>query len=134
VLDHVGSPLGIGPYAGKREEVFKDWREKIERLALLPNVAVKLSGQAMRVSGFSFQMQPVPPSSEMLARAWKPYFDVCIEAFGCERSMFASNFPVDKGGCSYPVLWNAYKRFSAGYSEDERSAMFYRNAASVYQL
>ena len=58
----------------------------------------------------------------------------CIAAFGSQRSMFESNFPVDKGTCSYPVLWNAFKRLAAGYSPDEKSALFNGAAKKVYRL
>jgi hypothetical protein len=39
----------------------------------------------------------------------------CIAAFGPNRAMFESNFPVDKGSCGYAALWNAFKRIAAGY-------------------
>ena len=48
--------------------------------------------------------------------------------------MFESNFPVDKRSISYPVLWNALKKIAAGFSEDEKQAMFYGTAARVYRL
>ncbi|HEY4043244.1 MAG TPA: amidohydrolase family protein [Rhodopila sp.] len=48
--------------------------------------------------------------------------------------MFESNFPVDKGMCSYPVLWNAFKRLAAGYSADERATLFHRTAQRFYRL
>jgi len=116
VLDHVGGPIGIGPYEGRRQQAFAEWAPKIRELARCPNVVVKLGGLAMHLSGFDFPARPKPPSSTELAEAWKPYIDVCIEAFGPDRSMFESNFPVDKGMCSYPVLWNAFKRLAAGCS------------------
>ena len=69
-----------------------------------------------------FRQKPEPPSSQDLANAWRPYIETCIAAFGPQRSMFESNFPVDKGSCSYQVLWNAFKRIAAGYSADEKTA------------
>jgi predicted TIM-barrel fold metal-dependent hydrolase len=48
-----------------------------------------------------------------MANAWQPYVEACIENFGANRCMFESNFPVDKGACSYPVLFNAFKRLAA---------------------
>jgi predicted TIM-barrel fold metal-dependent hydrolase len=77
---------------------------------------------------------PRPPSSEQLAAAWRPHIETCIEAFGAERSMFESNFPVDKGACSYGVLWNAFKRIAAQYSADEKAALFSGAAARVYRM
>ena len=54
VLDHVGGPLGVAPYAGKRHETFADWRAAMQRLAACPNVSVKLGGLAMLTTGFAF--------------------------------------------------------------------------------
>jgi predicted TIM-barrel fold metal-dependent hydrolase len=88
----------------------------------------------MGISGWDFHLQPIPPSSGELANAWRPYMETCIEAFGVKRCMFESNFPVDKGMCSYPVLWNAYKRLTAGASVDERATLFHDTAARFYRL
>jgi L-fuconolactonase len=48
--------------------------------------------------------------------------------------MFESNFPVDKGMCSYPVVWNAFKRLAAGCSDQEKAALFHGTAARFYRL
>jgi predicted TIM-barrel fold metal-dependent hydrolase len=69
-----------------------------------------------------------------LAEEWKPYLETCIEAFGADRGMFESNFPVDILSCSYATLWNAFKRVSAGYSDEERTALFSGTAIRVYRL
>jgi predicted TIM-barrel fold metal-dependent hydrolase len=69
VLDHVGGPLGIGPYVGRRDVVFADWRERIHRVARCQNVRVKLGGLGMPTPGFDFHDRPTPPDSETLARA-----------------------------------------------------------------
>ena len=103
-------PLAIGPYAGKREEAFTEWRDRIREVASLPNTYVKLGGLGMKLIGFTFFDNDQPPSSQDLEKAWRPYIETCIAAFGPQRSMFESNFPVDKGTCSYQVLWNAFKR------------------------
>jgi len=134
VIDHFGGPLGIGPYRGKRDEVFHAWRGDILELSDCPNVHMKLGGYAMGISGWDFHLQPHPPSSGELADAWRPYMETSIEAFGAKRCMFESNFPVDKGMCSYPVLWNAYKRLTAGASVEERVALFHDTASRVYRL
>jgi hypothetical protein len=97
-------------------------------------VVVKLGGLAMRVGGFGFDREPLPPTSERLAAAWRPIVETCIEAFGAARCMFESNFPVDKGMCSYPVLWNAFKRLAAGCSAAEKAALFAGTAARIYRL
>ncbi len=134
VLDHVGGPLGIGQYAGKRAEVFAEWQSAIRELASCPNVFVKLGGLGMRINGFGFETAVDPPSSETLAAAWKPYIATCIEAFGAERCMFESNFPVDKGSYSYVACWNAFKRLAADASAAEKTALFSGTAARFYRL
>ena len=134
VLDHVGGPLGLGGYAGRRDEVFAQWRAGIGRLAACPNVTIKLGGMGMRLFGFGFHEAPEPPSSAALAEAWRPYVHECIEAFGAQRCMFESNFPVDQLSCDYVVLWNAFKRLAAGCSPAEKAALFAGTAARVYRI
>ena len=134
VVDHVGGPLGIGPFAGQQAEVFPEWKRRMMELAALPNVVVKLGGLTMYVTGFDFHRRPKPPGSEELAKTWRPYIETCVEAFGAERCMFESNFPVDKGMCSYPVLWNALKRLAAGAGAAEKRALFAGTAMRIYHL
>lgn len=134
ILDHVGGPLGIGPFKGRREEVFSDWSAMIRQVAACSNVHIKLSGLGMHIAGFDFHRRALPPSSQELADAWQPYISICIEVFGPKRCMFASNFPVDKGATSYAVLWNAYKRLAAEYTAEEKQWLFCRTAAEAYSL
>jgi len=134
VLDHCGGPLGIGPFAGRRNEVFADWRKRIQALAKFQNIRLKLGGLAMPRIGFGFEQAERPTDSATLARAWAPWFDTCIEAFGVQRCMFESNFPVDKVGCSYAVVWNSFKRVAQGCSAGEREALFSRTAAITYGI
>ena len=134
ILDHVGTPLGLASYEGRREERFGVWLANIKKLAELPHVNVKLGGLAMAFCNFpSFLSEPPAPSTQ-LAAEWKPYIEACIEAFGVERCMFESNFPVDLGSCSYPVLWNAFKVIAKAYSADEKAALFSGAARRVYRL
>jgi predicted TIM-barrel fold metal-dependent hydrolase len=134
VLNHVGGAIGIGPFAGQREQVFAEWRNSIRELAQCPNVVVKLGGLGMRLFGFDVHRGELPPSSQQLADAWRPYIETCIEAFGPSRAMFESNFPVDKGSCSYQALWNAFKRIAAGASAGDKQALFNGTATRVYRL
>ena len=134
VLNHVGGPIGIGAYAGKRDEVFAGWAKSIKALAACPNACVKLGGLGMRMGGFGFHEQPEPPSSEALAAAWRPYVETCIAAFGASRCMFESNFPVDKGSYGYPVFWNACKLLAKGASKTEKADLFAGTAARFYRL
>jgi predicted TIM-barrel fold metal-dependent hydrolase len=134
VLNHVGGPIGIGAYAGRRNEVFAAWAASIKALAACPNACVKLGGLGMRMGGFGFHEQPEPPSSEALAAAWRPYVETCIAAFGASRCMFESNFPVDKGSYGYPVFWNACKLLAKGASKTEKTDLFAGTAARFYGL
>src|SRR3954468_3238285 len=134
VLDHCGGPVGIGRFAGKREETFSSWKTSIQEIAKCPNVSVKLGGLAMCLLGYDFHLRPKPPSSEEAAAAWRPYIETCIEAFGPNRCMFESNFPPDKGQCSYQVIFNAFKRLAAQYSEAEKTALFSKTATEFYEL
>jgi L-fuconolactonase len=134
ILDHAGSPMGLASYAGKRDERFPIWRDSIRALSKCANVAVKLGGLGMPLCGFKSFMSASPATSEQLAAEWKPYIETCIEAFGANRCMFESNFPVDSGSCTYPVLWNAFKRLAAGASKEEKSALFSGTATKVYRL
>ncbi|MDP6805312.1 MAG: amidohydrolase family protein [Rhodospirillales bacterium] len=134
VLDHFGGPLGIGPYAGQRAEIFEQWRIDIEALARCPNVVAKLGGINMPINGFDWHDGARPPSSEELAAATAPYYEHCIEHFGVDRCMFESNFPVDKISCSYTVLWNAFKRIAAGLSDADKAKLFHDTASRVYRL
>jgi predicted TIM-barrel fold metal-dependent hydrolase len=134
VLDHIGGPLGIGPYAGKRDEVFASWRKNMIELAGCANVVVKLGGLTMTMSGFGWHKRDAPPGSIELAEAMGPYYRSCIECFGVERCMFESNFPVDRASCNYTIQWNAFKRLTQDYSQAERSALFHDTAARIYRL
>ena len=134
ILDHVGTPLGLAGYQGKREERFPIWRDNIRKLAALPNVSVKLGGLAMAFCNFPSFLQSPPASSTQLAGQWKPYVETCIELFGVNRCMFESNFPVDMGSCTYPVLWNAFKVLAKHCSAGEKTALFSGTAQRVYRL
>lgn len=134
VVNHCGGIAGIGPYAGKHDEVFSAWAANLKELANCPNVMVKLGGMGMGLSGFGFEKQVCAPTSLELASVWRPWMETIIEAFGPRRCMFESNFPMDKGSYSYGVGWNTMKRLAAGYSAAEKHDLFWRSAARFYRL
>jgi L-fuconolactonase len=134
IVGHVGGPLGYGPYAGKRDEVFATWKGAITELARCPNVVMKLGGMMMRLAAYDYGVRPAPPSSAELASLWGPYIETCIEQFGAGRCMFESNFPVEKMGIGYAALWNAFKRIAGGASADEKLALFSGTARRAYRL
>ena len=134
ILDHFGTPLGVGPYKDKRQEIFDQWKIDIAELSKCENVVAKLGGLAMPDNGFGWHTRETPPSSDEFVEAQKPYYDHTIACFGPERCMFESNFPVDKLSLSYQVLWNAFKKIVADFSEDEKEALFRGTATRVYRL
>lgn len=134
VLDHCGTPLGMASYHGKLHERFDTWRNAIRELAACPNVTVKLGGLAMSFAGMPDHGPAAGLGSEVLAAMWRPYIETCIEAFGADRAMFESNYPVDKWGASYPVLWNAFKRLTLGASASEKRALYAGTAARFYAM
>ena len=134
VLDHFGGPLGIGPYAGKRAEIFQEWKSAIRSVADCPNVVAKLGGLVMPLNGFGLHKRAAPVTSSELSDLTREWYLHTIDVFGPARCMFESNFPVDKVSCSYRVLWNSFKRIAAAFSPAEKAAMFSGTATRVYRL
>ncbi len=134
IMGHCGGPLGYGPYAGKRDEVFADWKKLVIELAKCQNVTMKLGGMMMRLAATDYMAEERPPSSAELAALWRPYVETCIELFGPNRCMAESNFPVEKMGIGYAALWNALKRIASGASAAEKEAIFSGTARRVYRL
>lgn len=134
MLDHYGTPIGVGPYKGREDDRFRDWRRDMAELAQCPNVHVKLGGLGMIITGAEWHERATPPGSLELAESWRHWFETAIDLFGAERCVFESNFPVDKAMYDYVTLWNAFKRLAAGASESERAALFHDNAARFYRI
>jgi L-fuconolactonase len=134
IVNHMGGPVGIGPYAANRAEVLAEWKARLQQLSRHPNVTLKVGGLGMPVIGLGFDQQSRRPGSEDLAPVWRPYVETCIDIFGPDRCMLESNFPPDKKSCDYGVLWNAFKRITANYSADAKDALYRRTAAEVYRL
>lgn len=134
VLDHFGTPIGVGPYASQREEIFAQWKVDIADIAALPNTVAKIGGLAMPDNGFGWNTADRPPTSDEFLAQQSRYYLHAIECFGPDRCMFESNFPVDRLSLSYPVLWNAYKKMTVGFSTSERAALFSGTASRVYKV
>ncbi len=134
ILDHFGTPLGVGDYAGKREEIFEQWKDDIAAIAECRNVIAKLGGLAMPDNGFGWHERDTPPGSDEFVEAQARYYQHTIKCFGADRCMFESNFPVDRLSIGYTVLWNGLKKIAADYSEDEQAAMFSGTARRIYRL
>lgn len=114
-LCHCGSPWDTSP------EGLATWRDGLRQLASLPNVYCKISGLGMFDHDWSLD-------------SIRPIVETCIEIFGSERSMFASNFPVDKLHASYSTVWQAFEAISAGLSDDEQAQLFGDTARDFYRI
>jgi predicted TIM-barrel fold metal-dependent hydrolase len=134
ILNHVGGLLRTGPYANKDEEVIEIWKHGISEVAECPNVVVKLGGITQPRTGYDWHSRKMPIGSEELSQVMAPLMNYCIEKFGPDRCMFESNFPPDKVGCSYNVMFNSFKRLSSGYSDSERASMFHDTATKIYKI
>jgi predicted TIM-barrel fold metal-dependent hydrolase len=134
VLNHFSGPIGIGPYQGKQNEIFEIWKKNIDELVKNPNVYAKLGGLAMPINGYDFHKQSMPPSSDELVQAQKHYYEHSIKSFGPERCMFESNFPVDKQSVSYRTVWNAFKKMTKGFSQEDKDYLFMKSAEDFYSL
>lgn len=134
VLDHLGTPLGIGPYKDRRAEVWAQWTRSMAELAHCPNVIVKLGGIQMPLNGWGFHKLAAPPGSAQIAALTGDYYCYAIEQFGVERCLFESNYPADKPSAPYATLWNAFKRVTAGFSASEKAALYHDNAMRHYRI
>ncbi len=115
VVEHTGWPR-----SGSDEE-FALWRGGIDALADLgPGTSCKLSGLAM-------------PLESLSVDAFAPWLEYAIEAFGVDRCMFASNFPVDSMYGTYDELYDVFDRVTAGLDDASRALLFAGNAARVYR-
>jgi predicted TIM-barrel fold metal-dependent hydrolase len=134
VLDHLGGPVGVGPYAGRRGEVLARWRELLGEVAACPNVSLKLGGIGSPLCGNGWHLRPIRPDAREIAAVWGDAILDCIESFGVERCLFESNFPVDRASFDYASVWDAFAWITRGASHAERAALFHDNAARLYRL
>jgi predicted TIM-barrel fold metal-dependent hydrolase len=134
VVNHTGSPVGHSSYAGKQAEVHARWLADMKELATCANVSIKMGGLLMCLGNFDFTTAERPPTSEELDKLWRPYIEPCIELFGAHRCMASSNFPVEKAGVTYGVMWNMFKRITETCSVDEKRQIFAGTAKRIYRL
>jgi predicted TIM-barrel fold metal-dependent hydrolase len=134
ILNHLGTPLGVGFYAGKRGEILTRWRADMRELGKRPNVVVKLGGLGMSILGSPLFGRKPQASVAEIAADWRPYIETGIEAFGPDRGMFESNFPPDRDTCDYRTIWNVFKTLTAGYSPSEKAALFHDTAKRIYRM
>src|SRR5437867_3554438 len=134
IFNHLGGPIGVGAFTGRRDEVFRAWKPAVAELARCPNVVAKVGGIQMVVNGYGWHERKQPPTSDDLLAANRDWYLYMIDRFSPTRCMFESNFPVDRLSCSYTVVWNQFKKLTKGFSASDRSAMFHDTAMRVYRL
>ena len=115
VIDHAGFPTERTP------EYFRNWKRGMAAAAEAGNVICKISG--LGIGDNTWTVDSI-----------RPYVLHCIETFGPERSLFASNWPVDWLWSSYDAVVDAYTAIVAGFSEDEKAAMFSKNSETLYRI
>ncbi len=115
ILNHAGMPVD------RDSEGIAQWRRGMRALAANPNVSVKISGLGMLDWRWT---------TDSIGR----FVLETIDIFGADRSMFASNFPVDKLYSPLDTLYSAFRSLTASFSPDERDKLFYANAERLYRL
>lgn len=134
VLDHFGTPIGVGAWADKLDDIFDEWKLGVAAVAAQPNTVAKIGGLAMPDNGYGWHERETPATSDEIVAAHERWYLHTIECFGPDRCMFESNFPVDRMSVSYTVLWNALKKIAAPFSPTERDQMFWGTAERIYSL
>ncbi len=135
VLDHFSTPIGVGPWEGRLDEVFDAWAPAFAEVARCPNVVAKLGGLAMPDNGFGWHLdRDARPDVDAFVAAQARWYHHAIEQLGPERCMFESNFPVDKLSVDYATYWLAMDAIAERYEPHERAAMFAGTARRVYRL
>tara|TARA_X000000368_G_scaffold371736_1_gene321671 strand:+ start:93 stop:1103 length:1011 start_codon:yes stop_codon:yes gene_type:complete len=136
IVNHLGGR--IDPHAG--DEEIEAWKSAIDAVAACPNTVMKLGGAQMRVGDweppYHMHQADSPWDSDRFLDTLLLRYQYALEAFGPERCMFESNFPVDKDCISYGTLWNLFKKIAneLGLSETEKAAVFSGTAAKAYRL
>jgi L-fuconolactonase len=116
VLDHVAKPKIA---AGEQEP----WRGLMQELARRENVSCKLSGMVTEADWNSWSLDSL-----------RPYLDAVVEAFGPQRLLAGSDWPVCLVASGYKQWWDVLRAYFAGFSESESDLIFGGTAAAVYRL
>ena len=115
IVNHCGSPID------RDHEGMARWKQGLRLLGSLPNVSIKISALT------AYDLHPTPESvGEVVLH--------CIDCFGVERSIFASDFPVGRLWTSFDATFDGFKAIARDFSDDEQSALFHANARRVYRM
>lgn len=115
ILNHAGM------WADRDLAGWKQYKAGLRTLAARPNIVAKISGLGMLDNGWTVE-------------SIRPLVLESLEAFGPERAMFASNFPVDKQYSTFVAVWAAFDAITRGFSEAERAGLFRDNARKYYRM
>ena len=115
VLDHAGFPIE------RNSSYFSNWKNGMASISRLENVICKISGLGMGDNRWTVE-------------SIRPYVETCIELFGCEKALFASNWPIDSLWSSYDTLISAYRSITQHYSVEEKELLFSRNTETIYGI
>lgn len=115
VLNHTGLP------SDRSAEAIAQWKKAMTMLAACPNAVVKISGLGQ-------------PGKAWTVQSNRDVVLAAIDAFGVERAMFASNFPVDGLCASFDTIYSGFQDIVAAFPEAERRALFHDNAVRIYRM
>lgn len=116
VIDHLAKPF-------IKDQLIDQWAADIKVVATFPNVFCKLSGMVTEADWKRWEVQD-----------FKPYLDIITDAFGTNRIMYGSDWPVCLVAAGYGQVYNAVADYFAGFSEAERGKVFGGNAVNFYKL
>ena len=116
VIDHIAKPF-------IKDGVIDGWKKDITAIAQYPNVHCKLSGMVTEAD-----MRNWKPSD------FTPYLDVVTEAFGINRIMYGSDWPVCLVAASYKDMMDIVKNYFSSFTAGEQQAVFRTNATAFYHL
>jgi len=116
VIDHIAKPY-------IKDGLIDEWRKDIQTIATYKNVYCKVSGLVTEADFKQWKEQD-----------FTPYLDAVVEAFGIERLMYGSDWPVCLVGGSYGNILDIVKQYFADFSMNEQSMFFGKNAARFYNL
>ena len=134
ILNHFCSPIGVGKFAGKQDEIFPQWAKAIENIAKFDNIVAKLGGMAMPLNGWGWDKRDEKASCEEILEAQQKYYHHTIECFGTSRCLFESNFPVDRLSTSYPEVVKMMRQIAAEYPIECQHKLLHENSKKIYKV